>query len=88
MVNGEWIMVNGLATYPFAENTSNEPLMFLLVIPNEREGSRRIGLARPSGRDSSAPLGMTSRVILVVLIRFSKGIVIFLMVNGELKMVN
>ena len=40
-----------LATYPFAENASNEPLTFLLVIPNDREESRRIGLASPVGRD-------------------------------------
>ena len=58
--NGQWLMVNcqwltslpiDLATYHFAENALNEPLPFLLVIPNKREGSRRIGLASPVGRD-------------------------------------
>ncbi len=61
-----------LSTYPFAEEVSNEPPTLLLVIPSAAEGSLRIGLASRVGRDSSAALGMTSRVIGVVLKRFQQ----------------
>ena len=44
-------MVNGLATYRFAEEVSHEPPPLLLVIPSAAEGSRRIGLASLVGRD-------------------------------------
>ncbi len=53
---GHESLVFYLATYHFAEEVSNEPPPFLLVIPSAAEGSRRIGLASPVGRDSSAPL--------------------------------
>ncbi len=54
------------------KNGSHEPPTLLLVIPSAAEGSRRRGLASPSGRDSSAPLGMTGWVIVMVLKRFQQ----------------
>ena len=45
-----------LATYSLWKNGSNTPPNPLVVIPSAAEGSRRRGLASPSGRDSSAPL--------------------------------
>jgi len=56
MGHESWVMSKKPGYLSLWKNGSNEPLTFLLVIPSAAEGSRRIGLASPVGRDSSAPL--------------------------------
>ena len=57
-------MVNGLATYHFAEDVSKPPKSPDLSFRVQRSGaeeSRPTGLARPIRRDPSRSFGMTRR---------------------------